>query len=313
VPTTSTDIGGEAGFRHEALIYDDPDQFLAAAARFIWGALEAGEPVLVAVSKPKAELLEAELGDDAAGVGFVATEQVGRNPARIIPFWRDFVDREQARPVRGIGEPLWPGRGSAETDECQRHEALLNLAFVPGSDWSLLCTYDGVALSDEVLAAVSCSHQAVTRGGIREANGETQAECNCYAGKLSRHPSETEAFTYDRARLSAVRRRVERAVAEAGVARREAGDLVIAASELAANSVVHGGGRGTMRIWREDGRLLLDFEDRGTIKEPLAGRVRPATSQPGGRGLWLANQLCDLVQIRSNALGTTVRLQTTLA
>ena len=28
----------------------------------------------------------------------------------------------------------------------------------------------------------------------------------------------------------------------------------------------------------------------------------------GGRGVWLANQLCDLVQIRSGAAGTVVRL-----
>jgi anti-sigma regulatory factor (Ser/Thr protein kinase) len=87
-------------------------------------------------------------------------------------------------------------------------------------------------------------------------------------------------------------------------------DLVAAASELAANSVAHGGGSGTLRIWRERPRLLVEFEDRGTIAEPLAGRFRPPPTQEGGRGLWLANQLCDLVQIRSSAaLGTTVRLQ----
>ena len=28
----------------------------------------------------------------------------------------------------------------------------------------------------------------------------------------------------------------------------------------------------------------------------------------GGAGLWLANQLCDLVQISSSARGTTVRV-----
>ena len=42
-------------------------------------------------------------------------------------------------------------------------------------------------------------------------------------------------------------------------------------------------------------------------------RRSPAASarvhgQPGGYGLWLANQLCDLVQIRSLPAGTAVRL-----
>jgi hypothetical protein len=39
-----------------------------------------------------------------------------------------------------------------------------------------------------------------------------------------------------------------------------------------------------------------------------AGRV----TLEGGRGVWLANQLCDLVQIRSAPRSTQVRLHITL-
>jgi hypothetical protein len=39
----------------------------------------------------------------------------------------------------------------------------------------------------------------------------------------------------------------------------------------------------------------------------------PADGQPYGRGLWIANQLCDLVQIRSSAAGTVVRMQMRLS
>jgi anti-sigma regulatory factor (Ser/Thr protein kinase) len=149
----------------------------------------------------------------------------------------------------------------------------------------------------------------VLRDGSREPNGNYLHECDCYSGKLPRHPADAAVFPYDRARLSALRKRVKGAAEEAGIGPRRAADLVAAASELAANSVAHGGGAGTMYVWREGGHLLIDFEDRGTIEEPLAGRLHPATDQRGGRGLWLANQLCDLVQIRSGALGTTVRVQ----
>ena len=41
--------------------------------------------------------------------------------------------------------------------------------------------------------------------------------------------------------------------------------------------------------------------------EPLVGRERPA-GPAGGYGLWLANQLCDLVQVRSFPAGSVVRL-----
>ena len=40
---------------------------------------------------------------------------------------------------------------------------------------------------------------------------------------------------------------------------------------------------------------------RARRRTPLAGRRRPAPSEPDDRGLWLANQLCDLVQVRSPA------------
>ena len=56
-------------------------------------------------------------------------------------------------------------------------------------------------------------------------------------------------------------------------------------------------------------QLLVEFEDSGSIEAPLAGRLRPGPTQDGGRGLWLANQLCDLVQIRSRPGRTTVRLR----
>ena len=54
--------------------------------------------------------------------------------------------------------------------------------------------------------------------------------------------------------------------------------------------------------------MLCEISDRGRFDEPLAGRVRPAPDQPDGRGLWLVNQLCDLVQIRSSPAGNVVRL-----
>lgn len=302
-----------SGFRHEALIYRDPDQFLATAIPFLTAALEAGEAAMVAVSEANTALLRGELGADAEGVGFVAMEELGHNPARIIPFWRDFIDGRKGRPVRGIDEPLWPGPGADEIDECQRHESLLNVAFSSAPRLSLLCSYDGAALPDEALAAVSHSHRSMTDDGAHGQSSDYFADRDCYAGELSRYPADAEALAYDRTRLTAVRRLVKRVAGEAGIAVGATADLIAAASELAANSVAHGGGAGILRTWREHDRLLIEFEDRGTINEPLAGRLRPPPTQEGGRGLWLVNQLCDLVQIRSNAGGTTVRLHAALA
>lgn len=296
-------------FEHDALIYADADDFLANTVPFLRGALEADEPALVAVSTANTALLEGELGADAAAIRFAAMEELGQNPARIIPFWREFVDENGGGPVRGIGEPVWPGRGPAEIDECERHESLLNVAFSPPPAWSLLCPYDGRALGDEVLEKVAHSHDTVCHDGIRERSSEYGAGRDFFAGELKGRPGDAEVFEFDRGKLAEVRRRVERDAERAGLPATDAADLVIAASELAANSVAHGGGSGTLRTWQDEGHLLVEFEDGGSIEEPLAGRLRPQPTQEGGRGLWLANQLCDLVQIRSRPGRTTVRLR----
>jgi hypothetical protein len=177
----------------------------------------------------------------------------------------------------------------------------------------LLCAYDGSALADEVLAAVSCSHQAVLRDGSREPSGSYLRECDCYGGKLPHHPADAEVFAYDRTRLSALRKRVGQAAEGVGIEPREAADLVAAPVSWRPTASPTAAALARCTSGRDDGHLLIDFEDRGRIEEPLAGRLHPATDQRGGRGLWLANQLCDLVQIRSGAFGTTVRVQAVVA
>ena len=308
-PVNGFEMGSD--FNHEALIYSDAGEFLARALPFVSSAVEAGEPVLVAVSDRNVSLLGKELGSAAAEVRFAAIEELARNPARVVPFWRDFLAEHDGGPVRGLGEPVWPGRSRLEIDECERSEFLLNVAFAADAPLSLLCAYDGATLPEEVLSGVARCHHLTFEGDDVRLSGD-EAGGDQYAGRLSAPPVGAASFEFDRADLSEIRRRVGRAAEAAGLDERPSADLVLAASELAANSVAHGGGAGTLRIWHEADRLVLDFEDTGWISEPLAGRLRPAATQEGGRGLWLANQLCDLVQIRSTAAGTNVRLQATL-
>jgi anti-sigma regulatory factor (Ser/Thr protein kinase) len=86
-------------------------------------------------------------------------------------------------------------------------------------------------------------------------------------------------------------------------------DLVIAVAELAANTLAHTSGPGTLTLWATDGEVICQVQDQGQITDPLAGRVRPAPDAPGGgRGLWVVHQVCDRVEIRSGQAGTTVRV-----
>jgi anti-sigma regulatory factor (Ser/Thr protein kinase) len=296
------------GFQHEALVYDGPADYLAGTIPYLQEGLEAGERLLVAVGPEQAELLRAELGTDAEWIQFADMREVGRNPASIIPLWLDFVDGSGGAPVRGIGEPVWAARSAAALLECQLHESLLNFTFDRGPGWSLLCPYDAGTLGEEIFALVGYSHPCLNRHGHREPSPRFEPIHDPFAGSLPPPQEPPETLSFDVTGLGEVRRRVADAAGAAGMSAGEVADLVTATSELAANSVVHGGGSGTLRLWSEDERLLVEIEDRGLIEEPLVGRIRPDVNQEGGRGLWLANQLCDLVQIRSGASGTSVRL-----
>jgi len=299
---------GHDGFQHQALIYDGSEEYLAGTLPFLHEGLEAERPLLVAVGPDQTALLRRELGRDADRVRFFDMREEGRNPATIIPIWQRFVDEHGRGAVAGIGEPVWASRSEAALEECQRHESLLNTAFDRGPAWRLLCPYDAAALGEEVLEKVAHSHPVVHRDGGSERSFSFVPDVDCFAGRLPPPAGEVEILDFGLSELGEVRRLVAEAAERAGMDSGGVADLVTAASELAANSVVHGGGSGRLRLWREEERLLAEVEDRGLIEEPLVGRIQPPISQEGGRGLWLANRLCDLVQIRSGAGGTTVRL-----
>lgn len=285
------------GFRHEALFYADHDEFLAGAVPFLEAGVAAGETVLVALPGPRRLLLQEEVDPDSAQVRFLPMEQIGRNPNRLLSAWRDFLEREELQGVRSLGELIWPGRTSAEIEECERHERLLNLAFAGGPTWTLMCPYDTNALSDEVLSAAAHNHQTSAAPGA------------LIEGSLLPPRGASFELRFDRGELRQVRLLVSERALTAGLDTRRTEDLVLAACELATNSIQHGGGEGELRVWYEDGRLICDVRDAGRIDDPLVGRQRPPADQAGGRGLWIANQICDLVQIRSGKGGTQVRLQ----
>jgi anti-sigma regulatory factor (Ser/Thr protein kinase) len=300
-------------FAHEALLYAGEHDFVAATAPFIREGVRAGEPVLVVVGSEKIARLREELNGHADGVLFADMAEVGANPARIIPVWETFVDEHlrEGRPVRGIGEPVWSGRSRDELVECQRHESLLNLAFADAPAWRLLCSYDTTSLDDAVIAEALRSHPIVLRNGKRVASDHYRGldgPPRPFDLPLPERPSDTLELAFDGKHLAGSRQLVARRATDAGLSTARAYDLVLAVNEILTNSIRYGGGGGVLRIWQDDGRLVCEVEDRGRIRDPLVDRRRPDPDQPGRRGLWMANQLCDLVQLRSPAHGTIVRL-----
>jgi anti-sigma regulatory factor (Ser/Thr protein kinase) len=295
-------IGGV--LRHAALFYRSEPEYTDRIVAFIRAGLDRGEPALILLPGGRAAGIAASLESAPGEVAFADITERGRNPARIIPEVRSFTDKHPGQRVRFVGEPVWPGRSLAEIREAARHEALLNLAFAR-ADATILCPYDASGLADCVLADARRTHQEPAAAGATAATWRDNLPPECDQ-PLGAPPAEAEALSYE-TDLSPVRRLVERHARWAGLSEERTVDLVLAANEIAANTISHTDGPGVIHVWHTDGEILCQVHDNGRITDPLAGRVRHG---PDGRGhgLWLVNQVCDLVEMRSGEDGTTVRM-----
>jgi anti-sigma regulatory factor (Ser/Thr protein kinase) len=301
------------GFSHEVLFHTGLDEFTDSATQFIGQGLELDEPVMVMVGSAKVQVLREALGADAARIRLVDMEVVGRNPARIIPAWAGFFARHgsASRPARGIGEPIWASRSAAELAECQLHESLLNLAFADERG-RLLCPYDVEALDPQVIEEARRGHPL-----IADQPAEVRVNPACddrpwldhrFVEALPEPRAPAEKLAFDSGNLGAVRALVARTASTLGLAAQRVDDFALAAHELAANSIRHAGGSGVLRLWQDPHSLICEVSDGGHIADPLVGRSYPSVDVEGGRGLWMANHLADLSQIRSGPSGTVVRI-----
>ena len=298
-----------AGFRHEVAFYEGLDDLSAHVVPFLREGAENGEPMLVVMLPDRLAVLRAAMGEDADRVEWVDMSLIGGNPARIIPAWSDFVERHRGHTsVRGVGEPIWSGRRAVEVAEAELHEALLNVAFGHGPGWRLLCPYDLTALPESVLTEALRNHpvREVPHAPVHYA-GRDHAR-RTFSQALPAPPVSATEVAFGAGELAVVRDVVRRACEAARLHPSATDDVVLAAHELAANSLQHAGGYGLLLVWDEPGALAIEVRDDGHIIDPLVGRSPLDLAAEHGRGIWMANQLCDLVQVRSGAHGTQVRL-----
>jgi anti-sigma regulatory factor (Ser/Thr protein kinase) len=305
------EMPGEAaggGLSHLAFFYRDQRDYLARIEAFAGAGLVNGEPVFIAVPGGKGTMLREHLDGESGRLRFADMAQLGRNPARIIPEVRDFIDRHRGLRVRYVGEPIWPGRSAAETREATRHEALINVAFSRMAA-SILCAYDAAGLPPSVVSEAERTHPAILANGHPAAAaryagpGNVPPECD---RPLPAPPVTAQTLDYE-TDLRPLRRLVASHAHRIGLAAERAANLVLAASEIAANTLRHTNAGGTVHIWHTEQEVLCQVQDQGWITDPLAGRIRrPADER--GHGLWVVNRVCDLVELRTGQAGTTVRL-----
>jgi anti-sigma regulatory factor (Ser/Thr protein kinase) len=84
-------------------------------------------------------------------------------------------------------------------------------------------------------------------------------------------------------------------------------DMLLAAGEIAANAVEHGGGIEEVRVGRAAGRFVCEIVDRGNgFDDPAAGYIAPRAGV--GTGLWVARKLTWRLEFFTSPRGFTARL-----
>lgn len=285
--------------QHDLVPFSGHGDFVGTATESVRTALSDGVTPIVVARADRLTDLRAALGADAAAMVSVDRWVVGRNPARLIPMLQQHVDAGRGGAVHCIGEAVRADDSAAVCEEMALHELMLQLPAFRAWNCRLTCVHD-TGLPAAMLDALSDSH--------RPRADPADVVDRVRATPLSSRPVDSEELGVDRTTLSALRGFIEGRAAKAGLDDERVDDLVYAVNEVVTNSICHGEGRARVSFWSVEGAVTCEVRDRGWIRDPLAGRVLPDPDRVSGRGLWLVNQLCDLVQLRSSPAGTTVRL-----
>ncbi|MFI5494727.1 anti-sigma factor RsbA family regulatory protein [Actinoplanes sp. NPDC051859] len=296
-------------FTHSAFLYDTDVAYAELLGGFLRDGLERGETVAVAAGPDHIGLLRDTLSGDAAAVRFLPADEWYARPAKTIAGWAQLLRTAAAEGspfVRLIGQIPYAGPPAPWL----RFESALNrsLAELHGH---LLCPYDRGSLPGELLEAAVRTHPRLHDGEWRDNAGYEVPES--FLATLPERPWPVAGEPLlalpvgdTVAQLRTLIR--ERAGAEAWLPSARVEVLVLALSEIATNSIRHGGKHRQLRIWLSADAVVTEVTDDGAVgPSPLAGYLLPRPGEVGGMGLWLVHQLCDALSIRQEGGLTHVR------
>ncbi|MFI6633404.1 anti-sigma factor RsbA family regulatory protein [Nonomuraea fuscirosea] len=299
----------EESLKHVAVPYDSDESFVDLIAPRVRSALDDGRRVLVVTCAAKLSLLAEALGRDAGRIDSRVSTSWYDHPYRTLAAYHEYT---RGRRTLVVGEPVWTGRSEREIRELIRYESVLNAALRPAAA-TMLCLYDLRHVPDLVRDFSAINHPVLlsTDG---EVTSTRFVEPHDLVLDHDRVPlpapgSRAETIRFTARELKRLRQSVGDYARAAGMDGNLITSLVISVSEIAANSVEHGAGYGTITMWPADGELVCEITDPGgSLDDPLPGYIPPEPESPRGYGLWISRQLCDLVELRTEDDGLRVRL-----
>lgn len=300
--STSAEVrsGRVTGPWHAAFAYSSPGELAGLLAGPVGAAVAAGDQVTAVVQDEVGHLLRAELGDAAGRVEFPPPREVHTVPA-FTPALR--WARAGAGTTRLGTRTLIVGQQLVDLPECGS-EYWLRLCLglevcAPGLPLTVLCPFPD---EDGSWLRVRPTHQVLGAGAAVHPNPAYRAP-----GEVVReHPTPprpelgppTAELRFRGTDLAPVRHLTAELGERAGLGPDRVADAVLAVNELAANSIEHGAGHGWLRLWVGGARrVVAEVADGGRLTDPFPGMVRPHPGSPRGRGLWLASELSDVMEV----------------
>jgi anti-sigma regulatory factor (Ser/Thr protein kinase) len=296
------------GFRHTALVYDSQDEYLAVAVPFLTEGLEAGEGAIVAHTKPGLAVMREALGPAAAEVTFVDVSSAYTRPAQALVAYHDVYAQQlrKTATLRAVADVQF-GPDPAEWDLWTGYEAVFNRSFAHLPAW-VLCSYNTNGTPEPIIEGVWQTHPEVVDGDMWTTSTDYQDPADLLR-RLTPAPTplpDLRPIAFGRG-LDEFRERLARELVIESVSEAKALDMLLAATEVAANAIEHGGGVEAVRVGRAQGRFVCEIVDRGSgFDDPTAGYLAPREGI--GTGLWVARQLTWQSEFFRSESGFTARV-----
>jgi anti-sigma regulatory factor (Ser/Thr protein kinase) len=119
---------------------------------------------------------------------------------------------------------------------------------------------------------------------------------------------------FSREEITLVRHEVTGSLSAAGLGGDRLHGFVLAVNEVVTNVVLHAGGHGriTLRLLGDSAWCTVTDSGPGIPAHYLSSLQVPGAFEVGGRGIWLAYQLCDEVTMATGPIGTAIGLRIAL-
>ena len=294
--------------RHNALVYESQDEYLARSVPFLREGLAAGEGAIVAHTRPGLAMMRDALGAEAEQVRFVDVSAAYTRPARALAAYHAVYAEQLARTprLRAVADVQF-GPDPTEWDLWTGYEAVFNRSFGHLPAW-VLWSYNANGTPDRIIEGVWHTHPEVVADETWSTS-EHYEEPDHVLRRITPPPAPVEglrSIEFGRT-IEELRESLARELAAVDVTATQSLDALLAATELAANAITHGGGIRDVRVGRVHGRFACEITDAGDgFDDPTAGFLAPR--QGIGNGLWVARQLTWQIEFFRSPAGFTARM-----